>query len=464
MSDRVINRTLENKQIPIISLVVVTLLMIGSIIFAISRVKTEETRLNESWTDHAAASYASGSGSKSDPYIITSGEELALLSKQVNEGLDTSNTYYKVNNTISLKNYEWLPIGYENSFKGVFNGNCKRIKELRIVGKKNVSNYGLFGKNEGIVYDTYLFDSNVNLSFTESKRKWMSGENLCVGTLVGINSGEILGCKSKSKLLVTDSDKLIIGMLAGKNSNGTISSSSSTGDIQIEDTEIKSVGGLVGKLTDNSANLYSYSTGNINILNPVNKDYLVGGFAGDSQDSFVNQCVSDMKYSDNVAQTDYDKAGAFFGQVRKTSCESNFAMMVRNIKKKNYYLPFATDSALDSNRCGYISKKNTATLIDSDEVVKIENPDSRITFYEETIGLSKGIGRWGLSRKVLMPKPASLGVSYVPDVADKEVAVSLGSDDKFILCRYGYVDYFYEGKIEIDGVKYRFHKGKGKIK
>lgn len=115
------------------------------------------------WNGAAAASFASGNGTKEDPYIITSGGQLAYLANLINDG----NSYYaachyKLGSDILLNNTEdfdswaekapeneWTPIGYsaeEDShsyFTGTFDGDDHSIYGMYISEESDYA--GLFG-------------------------------------------------------------------------------------------------------------------------------------------------------------------------------------------------------------------------------------------------------------------------------------------------------------------------------
>ena len=85
------------------------------------------------WTDYVADSFASGTGTKEDPYIINSPEQLAKLAKDINSGIaDQEYThnkeYFLLGNDIDLSAHRWIPIGSGtstssfHSFTGNFDG------------------------------------------------------------------------------------------------------------------------------------------------------------------------------------------------------------------------------------------------------------------------------------------------------------------------------------------------------
>lgn len=103
------------------------------------------------WNGIPATSFSGGSGTESDPYLISNGGELAYLAQKVNESNSTSNPYrgawYRLTADIDLGNQEWTPIGWNASapyyFCGTFIGGGHTISHLKISG--NVNYAGLFG-------------------------------------------------------------------------------------------------------------------------------------------------------------------------------------------------------------------------------------------------------------------------------------------------------------------------------
>lgn len=115
------------------------------------------------WNGAAASSFDSGSGTKEDPFIITSGGQLAYLANLINDG----NSYYAachyklgsdilLNNTDDFESWaekapenEWTPIGYSadeythSYFTGTFDGDDHTIYGMYISEESDYA--GLFG-------------------------------------------------------------------------------------------------------------------------------------------------------------------------------------------------------------------------------------------------------------------------------------------------------------------------------
>lgn len=147
----------------------------------------------EYWTKYAAKTFASGSGTEEDPYIIETPEELAKLSADlVVSDFDYEGTYFRLDSDIDLDGKLWLSIGTDlvdadnnkihREFSGIFDGNGHKV--LNLVGE-----YGLFG------YTT--LDAEIRNLTIESGT--LSGQNM-VGGIVGSNSGLIENCVNKASV------------------------------------------------------------------------------------------------------------------------------------------------------------------------------------------------------------------------------------------------------------------------
>ena len=110
-----------------------------------------------------AKTYAGGTGTKEDPYIISTDLELAKLANDVNTGSSMamkSGEYFKLTKDIDLKHGIWTPIGStkcikkdpDRYFAGIFDGDGHAIKNMHIewdneTGKE--ASWGLFSRLYG---------------------------------------------------------------------------------------------------------------------------------------------------------------------------------------------------------------------------------------------------------------------------------------------------------------------------
>lgn len=71
-----------------------------------------ETKTDMSWNGTTVATeFSSGDGTQANPYIISMGAELALLSQRVNNGENFSGVYFRLSKNISLNGKAFTPIG-----------------------------------------------------------------------------------------------------------------------------------------------------------------------------------------------------------------------------------------------------------------------------------------------------------------------------------------------------------------
>ena len=93
--------------------------------------------------DLYADNYTRGTGTKEDPFIISSDLELAKLARDVQNKQLQENKYFKLSSDISLDKALWMPIGTTNYngavFKGKFDGDGHTIEKMHISWADNSS-------------------------------------------------------------------------------------------------------------------------------------------------------------------------------------------------------------------------------------------------------------------------------------------------------------------------------------
>ncbi len=116
----------------------------------------------EYWDGSIATGFAEGSGTETDPYIISTGAELAFLAKAAQDG-DTNynDKHYKLKKDIVLNNiyvaawYEqtglntWVVDNVGSGFQGTLDGDGHVVKGLYANDSTNINTSGLFGKVTG---------------------------------------------------------------------------------------------------------------------------------------------------------------------------------------------------------------------------------------------------------------------------------------------------------------------------
>ena len=156
---------------------------------------------NNTWDGKTETPYT-GSGTEQKPYLIASADQLAYFRTQVDNGNSFDGKYVKLNNSISLSNKNFDPIGwgYENTdwnvdgkagnvFKGIFDGNGMTIYDLYQDGWDLESatgtdytytncGFGLFAAAEGATFK--------NLTIYGA---YIRTECVEMGVLVGLSQG-----------------------------------------------------------------------------------------------------------------------------------------------------------------------------------------------------------------------------------------------------------------------------------
>lgn len=265
-------------------------------------------------------SAVSGSGTASDPYILSTAEHLDVFMRKSPE------SNYRLKNDIDLSAYisenyaseGWLPV---NGFKGVFDGAGFKISGLQInrPGVDNVGFFGTLGKDDnsnvvsieiknitievapsgsvtgksfvgtlvGIANDG-LGLTNVHVRGGDEKSQVLSAETTNTtdlgrsGGLIGLaDRCRIISCSSTIKVVSSGGGR--IGGLAGMINTTIVDQCYATGDViaQFED-----VGGLIGfAFNKGSAITNSYATGNIVVSGESADD--IGAFVGATHSSFT---------------------------------------------------------------------------------------------------------------------------------------------------------------------------------
>ena len=203
-----------------------------------------------------------GDGTASNPYKISTAEQLATLAQQVNDGDPCDGVYYELTGNIDLSAYSsWTPIGNnETRFQGHFDGNDYQISNMKITGTGGY--LGLFGYlHEATVRDLSLV--NVQISLT-------SGQAIG-GITGGAWASTVTDCSVSGtfSVPVTQRIDLMMGGIVGiVNGNSTISNCSNAANINGGTGD--HVGGVAG---------YAYASMNstIQILGCNNSGQVTGG-------------------------------------------------------------------------------------------------------------------------------------------------------------------------------------------
>ena len=248
-----------------------------------------------SWTDSGrrGTSFGGGSGTESDPYLISNAEQLAYLAYMVNSESAPAernmyyydDVYFRQTNHIDLSAYYWDPIGTSSPavyFAGHYDGNGYTISGL-FTPEGDTAEYsdaGLFGVLGGNLLSGHVATVE-NLGIVNS---FVQGyEN--VGAIVGMGTSAIVqNCYNTSNVMTSGGS---VGGIAGAGAILIIVNCYNTGNIS---GKYQYVGGIIGDATMSSASSCFNTgtvTGQIYYESEAKATDYVGGIGG-YQGSFYN--------------------------------------------------------------------------------------------------------------------------------------------------------------------------------
>ena len=289
------------------------------------------------WTDSAVTTRDidfEGSGTASDPYLISSAEELAGLAYNVNNGTNYSGTYFKQTADIDVSAYWWDAIGTpSNYFQGHYDGGNFTVLGIYTPAGStdDFSFQGLFGYVSG-TSSNYAKIKNVGIANSN-----IQGYN-SVGGVVGytkytiidncknyatiVNSGKDMGgiagyLDYSSKILNSynygniNGESFNIGGIAGySGSSSYVSNSVNNGTIFGNND---SVGGVVGA-NDSSTVSNSYNTGSV-----TGSNWYVGGVVGYNYSATVTN-----SYNTGSVTASSQRVGGVVGWNRSSTVSNSY--------------------------------------------------------------------------------------------------------------------------------------------
>ena len=248
---------------------------------------------NEKSEFEIAGSFSKGSGTKADPYVISTAGELAYLAKSTNDGSSKgyAGEFFELSADIDLDGIDWEPIGnYDPDeegqpnmakvFQGFFDGKGHTVSNLKYESSSLYVGTGLFGVVMGQLSNINCNNFNVSVTLAEAQAigalvGYCSGAidnchitkanvkgNSCVGGMVGgSNICTITNCSAKdiTVTLIGDNDfsKDLVqaniaqcgGLLVGGAFGGNVSNCQSSGTVSANGNEPVAMGGISGCLS-----------------------------------------------------------------------------------------------------------------------------------------------------------------------------------------------------------------------
>lgn len=201
----------------------------------------------EAWLDESdgklnfALSTFVGLGTKANPYIISSKNDILTIAYMVNKQGETFDGVYfkalKTNMILDFIGYYFDPIGTDNvNFNGIILGDNLTLRNINITGGSNIGLFKTLGSN-AIVRGITLVGS-------------VTGNDL-VGSICGTNNGLLEGVVNKMNITTyngVDRETNIVGGICAIN-NGVISRSNNSGSLKSSAVKISGISAInTGKI------------------------------------------------------------------------------------------------------------------------------------------------------------------------------------------------------------------------
>ena len=186
-----------------------------------------------------------GSGTESDPYLISSGADLKWLDINMSKTDNFSGLYFKMTKSIDLQG-ESIKIGSYPSwsgrltFKGIFDGNNCTIRNLNMT--ESGMGAGLFSVVTGTVRNLIVYGN-------------VKGDNKMTGGIVGwLYGGTLQNCTNYVNVSSTGSSET--GAMIGTSQSSNVINCVNYGSV----IGLDSVGGIAGKASGYITNCYNYGS------------------------------------------------------------------------------------------------------------------------------------------------------------------------------------------------------------
>ena len=253
-----------------------------------------------------------GSGTETDPYQISTADQLKLFRDKVNDAKTEEETKIcaVLTAAIDLNNEPWTPIGNYTEgnqiyYEGTFDGGGHTISGLNVTG--NFRYASLFGAVKGGTIKNLTVAGNVSHNY------YSTGLDCHVGGIVGgaLDAATIENCSNNCS--VTGSSRNYIGGIAGSNiDNARIIDCYNVGTIT---GIIHETGGVTGLNMGTISNCY-----NVGTIKTLNNSYAVGEIVGRNNGTVENcyylagtnlNAVGQNNSNGNITKTESKTAANF---------------------------------------------------------------------------------------------------------------------------------------------------------
>ena len=253
-------------------------------------VYTSEDTVDDTNEDNGVSLYSGGSGTVTDPWVISTVDDLQKLAETVNDGESYSGKYFIQDTDLDLMGITWEPIGYTDGgyyFSGHYDGKNHSISNATSTGKVDVdgqATVGIFGCIiEGSVSNLHVKNANFSVNG--------EGGYSLAGGIAGITfDSDITNCSVENSSLKGEktlvANNACVGGITGYSVHGIFQNCASANNTIISQTY---AGGIVGEIDDSISNNEGGSAftncyvaeGNISAFADDVQDYsIAGGFIG----------------------------------------------------------------------------------------------------------------------------------------------------------------------------------------
>ena len=354
----------QKRYLTVLLAVMVAIAMLPVAAFASDPVPTGD------WVDYAAETFAGGSGTQEDPYLIETEEQLAKLSKDVAEGTSYGDCFFRLESDLDLSAHRWNPIGVsiwylddrftQSSFGGSFDGGNHVITGLYVDERESKNVAGLFGNinvytaksnlltiENLVIEDAVVYSSEEGLELSNSgilagavtanpgqqavvQNITVSGQVINTATNGNNKSGGVVGEATRATFVDCHGDGVSVS--GASNSGGFVGQSNSsvferctvTGTVE----GLWALGGFVGYTTctgmeplPGEEHSFQFCSADVDV---TGNDWQLGGFVGYGEYGSFETCVA---YGDVTSTaTDFEpRVGGFAGNLEGAQASDCFA-------------------------------------------------------------------------------------------------------------------------------------------
>lgn len=250
----------------------------------------------------------SGAGTETDPYLLSTKDELCAISEKIAKGYTFKNKFFKMTADIDLSEVEnWTPIGTSRTqFDGTFDGDGHKIENLT-----STSN-GLFGyagtnsviKNVGVASGT--------VGTPDSYGSWRGG-------IVGWSNGaDIINCFNGATVYASGYSGGVVGTVRD-GGESLIEGCYNVGTVVGKNDGIGGIVGHIDTTREQGGTSVCVTLKNCYNLGSVSGNGTVGGIVGKIQDGHTFENC----YNGGAVSATNEKVGGIYGEATSRNTFSN---------------------------------------------------------------------------------------------------------------------------------------------